>query len=122
MILRAWSERRALSPDPPLPGLTPGSVTTVGGRGLNPSRWLTRILLLIPVLAATTMVWLRRWVSDDGFINYRVIQQLMAGRGPIYNISDRVEVGTSTLWLWLVWLGQAITPGAETGQVMVVEQ
>jgi len=83
-------------------------------------RALTWLFIAIPVLVTTSMVWLRRWVSDDGFINYRVIQQLMAGRGPIYNLNDRVEVGTSTLWLGLVWLGQAIVPSAETGMVMVV--
>lgn len=81
---------------------------------------LTWTLVAIPVIVATSMVWLRRWVSDDGFINYRVIQQLLAGHGPVYNLNDRVEVGTSTLWLGLVWLGRVLTPGSETGQVMVV--
>ncbi|MFZ0530710.1 MAG: hypothetical protein WAL91_09250, partial [Propionicimonas sp.] len=84
------------------------------------TRVLTWTLVAIPVIVATSMVWQRRWVSDDGFINYRVIQQLLAGRGPIYNLNDRIEVGTSTLWLALVWLGQVLAPGTGTGQVMVV--
>lgn len=87
---------------------------------LNRQQILTVVLIAIPVGAATSMVWLRRWISDDGFINIRVIHQLLAGRGPIYNVHERVEVGTSTLWLMLVWLFQAMTPGTETGQVMVV--
>ncbi|CAL8973191.1 Terminal beta-(1-_2)-arabinofuranosyltransferase [Propionicimonas sp. T2.31MG-18] len=87
---------------------------------LRRHRAVTHVLVALIVAATTTMVWLRRWVSDDGFINYRVIQQLMAGRGPIYNVNDRVEVGTSTLWIGLVWAGQAAFPRAETGLVMVV--
>ena len=81
---------------------------------------LTSALTAMPIGAATVMVWLRRWISDDGFINIRVIHQLMAGRGPIYNVHERVEVGTSTLWLMAVWLFQAVTPTTETGEVMVV--
>ena len=73
----------------------------------------------VAVVFGTWMVWQRRWISDDGFINYRIIQQLLAGRGPTYNAAERVEGGTSTLWLGLVWLGQAITPGSDTGAVMV---
>ena len=81
---------------------------------------LTSALTAMPIGAATVMVWLRRWISDDGFINIRVIHQLMAGRGPIYNVHERVEVGTSTLWLMAVWLFQAVTPTTETGEEMVV--
>ena len=44
----------------------------------------------------------------------------LAGHGPVYNLNDRVEVGTSTIWLGLVWLGRVLVPGSETGQVMVV--
>ena len=78
------------------------------------------VLTAAVVATATTLVWWRRWVSDDGFINIRVIHQLMAGRGPVYNPGERVEVGTSTLWLALVWAGQALSPDTGTGQVMVV--
>jgi arabinofuranosyltransferase len=77
-------------------------------------------LALVPALLATALVWQRRWISDDGFINMRVIAQLVAGRGPLYNPNERVEVGTSTLWLALTWAGQVIAPGSSTGQVMVV--
>lgn len=91
-------------------------VSAERGRG----RILTWVLVASLVMVTSAMVWLRRWISDDGFINYRVIQQLMVGRGPIYNPNDRVEVGTSTLWLALVWAGRAVVPQLETGVVMVV--
>lgn len=76
--------------------------------------------ILLPAIVVGVMTWLRRWVSDDGFINVRVILQLVAGNGPTYNLNERVEVGTSTLWLFFVTLGKLIVPTAEVGQVMVV--
>ena len=82
--------------------------------------WWTWLSVLVPAAVVGVQVWLRRWVSDDGFINVRVIHQIVAGNGPLYNLSERVEVGTSTLWLWLVAAGQAAFPQVETGVVMVV--
>ena len=28
------------------------------------------------------MIWQRRWTSDDGFINFRVVGNILAGHGP----------------------------------------
>lgn len=75
--------------------------------------------ILLPAVVVGVQTWLRRWVSDDGFINVRVVLQLVAGNGPTYNLSERVEVGTSTLWLGFVTLGKLIAPWAEVGEVMV---
>ena len=75
--------------------------------------------ILLPAVVVGVMTWLRRWVSDDGFINVRVILQLVAGNGPTYNLNERVEVGTSTLWLFFVTLGKLAAPWAEVGEVMV---
>ena len=75
--------------------------------------------ILLPTAVVGVQTWLRRWVSDDGFINVRVILQLVAGNGPTYNLNERVEVGTSTLWLVFVTLGKLIAPWAEVGEVMV---
>ena len=62
--------------------------------------------VVLPAVVVGVLTWLRRWVSDDGFINVRVILQLVAGNGPTYNLNERVEVGTSTLWLFFVTLGK----------------
>ncbi len=43
-------------------------------------------------------------MDDDGFINLRVVENLLAGRGPVYNVGERVEVGTSPLWIALLAL------------------
>ncbi len=75
--------------------------------------------ILLPAAVVGVQTWLRRWVSDDGFINVRVVLQLVAGNGPTYNLNERVEVGTSTLWLGFVTVGKLIAPWAEVGEVMV---
>lgn len=74
---------------------------------------------LLPAIVVGLLTWQRRWVSDDGFINVRVVLQLVAGNGPTYNLSERVEVGTSTLWLFFVTLGKLAAPWAQVGEVMV---
>ena len=75
--------------------------------------------ILGPAAVVAVMTWQRRWISDDGFINVRVVLQLVAGNGPTYNLNERVEVGTSTLWLAFVTLGKLAVPAAEVGEVMV---
>lgn len=56
------------------------------------------------------MGWQRRWLADDAFINLRVVRQLLAGNGPVYNAGHRVESGTSALWIAVLALLDVITP------------
>jgi arabinofuranosyltransferase len=53
----------------------------------------------VPVIALVVMGWQRRWMSDDGFIHLRVVEQLTAGNGPVLNVGERVEASTSPLWV-----------------------
>lgn len=53
--------------------------------------------------------WSRRWLSDDGLINARVIENLLAGHGPVFNVGERVEATTSAAWLWLATGLAAVT-------------
>ena len=48
---------------------------------------LDREFLLVFTIAA----WHYRWMSDDGFINLRVVSELRAGHGPVFNPGERVE-------------------------------
>lgn len=48
--------------------------------------------------------WQRRWISDDGLIVLRTVRNLLAGHGPVFNIGERVEANTSTLWQYLIYL------------------
>lgn len=62
------------------------------------SRW-SLVLLVLPVGLYGWLAWGRRWVSEDAFINFRVIRNLLDGHGPVFNLGERVEIYTSPLWV-----------------------
>lgn len=64
----------------------------------------------IPVVVLATLGWQQRWFSDDGWINLRVVEQVLAGNGPVFNAGERVEVTTSTLWFWILLAGAVVGP------------
>jgi arabinofuranosyltransferase len=80
-------------------------------------------LVVVPLAVFVFMAWRWRWTHDDGFITLRVVDQVFAGHGPVYNTGQRVEVFTSPLHLgllivlralfgWFVdeaWLGALLT-------------
>jgi arabinofuranosyltransferase len=78
-----------------------------------PRRVLPLLPLAAPVVLLAVMGWRRRWMSDDGFINLRVVENVFAGHGPVFNVGERVEVGTSTLWMGVLVLGHLLTPFTE---------
>jgi arabinofuranosyltransferase len=53
----------------------------------------------VPVLVFAVLAWQHRWVSDDGYINLRIVWNMVHGHGPVFNPGERVEAGTSPLWL-----------------------
>ncbi|WJZ19015.1 hypothetical protein CGUA_12400 [Corynebacterium guangdongense] len=75
--------------------------------------------VLVLVLVAAVGGWLRRWISDDGLIVLRTVRNLLAGNGPVFNVGERVEANTSTLWQYVIWLGAAVT-GAKLEYVAMV--
>ncbi|HEX5366308.1 MAG TPA: hypothetical protein VFW63_06575 [Acidimicrobiales bacterium] len=75
-----------------------------------PGWWRSPVLLALPCLLLLERAWDRRWMTDDGFINLRVVRMVEAGHGPVFNVGERVEVTTSTLWLWLLTLGDLVLP------------
>lgn len=62
----------------------------------------TGLSLLLPVVILAGLGWHRRWVAEDAFINLRVVENLLAGHGPVFNLGERVEIYTSPLWLAVV--------------------
>ena len=46
------------------------------------------------------------WVSDDGIILWRTVEQFHAGHGPVFNEGWRVQVYTSPLWYWVLVAGR----------------
>ncbi|HZA03104.1 MAG TPA: hypothetical protein VE617_00935 [Propionibacteriaceae bacterium] len=89
-----------------------------------PSRWVVSLLrcspALVPIGVLAVLGWRQRWMSDDGLINLRVVDQVLAHNGLVYNAGERVEVATSTLWLGLLVLSAVALPVIETALVAVV--
>ena len=48
--------------------------------------------MLVPVVIVLVGAWLYRWVDEDAFINFRIIDNLLAGHGLVFNLGERVEV------------------------------
>ena len=74
------------------------------------SRLLVVALLAIPIVVLLVAAWQYRWMSDDGFINLRVVKQIEAGHGPVFNAGERVEASTSPLWVFVLTVADVLLP------------
>lgn len=81
-------------------------------RTSSPAR--TRVLclglLVLPIVILIIGAWRYRWMSDDGFVNLRVVKQIEAGHGPVFNKGERVEAGTSPLWIAVLTVADVLSP------------
>jgi arabinofuranosyltransferase len=92
-----------------------------GARAPRPGAGRLEVLvLLLPALVLLVLAWELRWVSEDGFIYLRVLDNLLAGDGPVFNPGERVEAYTGPAWLALLALASAVAPFAEAEHLAVV--
>jgi arabinofuranosyltransferase len=77
----------------------------------SPSRG-RRLALAAPAYLPALMVavggWQHRWMDEDAFINLRIIDQIFAGHGPVFNAGERVEAATSALWIVVLVIARAL--------------
>ncbi|MGI8756088.1 MAG: hypothetical protein ACR2MB_09550 [Acidimicrobiales bacterium] len=71
---------------------------------------------LVPALVLLVGGWRHRWMDEDAFINLRIVDQIVAGHGPVFNAGERIEAFTSPLWLLIL-----VVVRATLGQVMAIE-
>jgi arabinofuranosyltransferase len=57
------------------------------------------LVLWVPVAVFAVLAWHHRWMSDDGYINLRVVHNVLYGNGPVFNAGERVEAATSPMWI-----------------------
>src|SRR5215212_4167925 len=91
------------------PRARPGRTRLAGAvRGVDPSL----LLVLVPLALFAAVGWHLRWVNEDGFIYFRVVDHLLAGDGPVFNAGERVEAYTSPAWLAVLAAARALVPVA----------
>lgn len=73
------------------------------------STWWALGSALIIGVVAFIVGFQRRWMSDDGLIVLRTVRNLLAGNGPVFNVGERVEANTSTLWQYIITVVHMIT-------------
>src|SRR6202048_4703963 len=79
--------------------------SSVSTRRLEPTAQASLWLSVLVVAALFGWgAWERRWIADDGLIVLRTVRNLLAGNGPVFNMGERVEVNTSALWTYLLYL------------------
>jgi arabinofuranosyltransferase len=74
------------------------------------NRAVSWLILAVPVAMVLAGAWRYHWVQEDAFIDIRVIDNLLAGHGPVYNVGERVKVYSDPLWLYLVAVVHAALP------------
>src|SRR2546423_5674851 len=85
-----------------------------------PSPTLELGLRALPVAFLVVLGWTHRWVEEDAFINFRIVDQIRAGHGPVFNIGQRVEVATSPLWLAMLTVGRTVLPFVKLEHLSIV--
>jgi arabinofuranosyltransferase len=89
----------------------------------GPSRWrrpLELALVVAPVALFGWLSWHARVLVDDGYIYLHIVQQIIAGNGPVYNVGQRVEVFTGPLWTFLLVPAVLVSPASMETTALVL--
>jgi arabinofuranosyltransferase len=78
------------------------------------------VLAIVPVAILALVGWELRWVNEDGFIYFRVVENLLSGDGPVFNAGERIEAYTSPAWLALLAVVGGLLPFAGLEGISVV--
>lgn len=65
-------------------------------------------LFVVPLLILAVGAWTHRWVTEDAFINFRIVEQTLAGHPFAFNAGERVEAGTSPLWIVILVVADVV--------------
>ena len=67
---------------------------------------VSKAVAFVPSVLIAIAGWSHRWMNEDAYINLRVVDQIFAGHGPVFNAGERIEAATSPLWLGVLVLGR----------------
>jgi arabinofuranosyltransferase len=71
------------------------------GKARNTTRMVVLIIFILGLALLHTFVF-RRYVTDDAFISFRYLENLLDGNGLVYNLGERVWGFTNFLWIALL--------------------
>lgn len=74
------------------------------------SSLVQKLIYALPAAVLLATGWAHRWITEDSFIYLRIVQQIRAGHGPVFNAGERVEAFTGTLWVGVLALADLLTP------------
>ncbi|MGH9182250.1 MAG: hypothetical protein ACRDZ9_00220 [Acidimicrobiales bacterium] len=94
----------------PHPGPAAAREIAPGPAGGSVARFSAAASLTVPPAFLAGAGWARRWVAEDAFITLRVVDQIFAGNGPVFNAGERVEAATSPLWTSLLAGSRLLLP------------
>jgi arabinofuranosyltransferase len=57
----------------------------------RPAAVMVWISSALPVVFFGLVAYQRPWMSDDAFVSLRVLENIWAGHGPVFNQFERVE-------------------------------
>lgn len=80
----------------------PSEPSPVAHRPAIDARTGSAVLAAAVTACAVILAYRRRWVTDDAMIYVRAVRQILAGNGPTFNVQERTETSTGTLWQWLL--------------------
>jgi arabinofuranosyltransferase len=78
------------------------------------------LVLAVPLVVVLVGAWSYRWVDEDAFINFRIIGNIFAGHGPVFNVGERVEVYSDPMWVLALALLHGVLPFASLEWLSVV--
>jgi len=60
-------------------------------------------ITIISLSVIFTFIFLANtWICDDAFITFRVVDNMLNGYGPVWNVAERVQVYTNPLWMFVI--------------------
>ena len=105
------------APNPDMLAGPSSSREAAGGATAGPGvrRLLQTAALAVPLIVLAVLAWTHRSMFYDGYIYLHVVQNILAGHGPVFNTGQRVEAFTSPLWTAILAMVAFATPFSLTG-------
>jgi arabinofuranosyltransferase len=88
--------------------LDAGDAPSTPGRPCGEAARLAAGLRVAALVVFGLVIVQRGWLSDDAFISLRSVDHLVAGRGLVFNVGERVQSFTNPLWVLLLALPHAL--------------